>query len=167
MIMAQSLIKIVGVGVLEAVPCDSISLYEYRKIHQTEIIKWSRWGLLCGWGIKRLEMMSPPWGGRADQNHSPGEGGQCRTLCCCCPLHAQLAFVEVRNSAPPSHTPLQSPPNLACLPSASASWNPRKMTGKNQCWAEEKLPSSLIPSFHTLIIFNTTWQLFVFSLNPF
>lgn len=47
MIMAGSLIKIVGVGVLQAVPRDSISLYEYRKIHQTEIIKWSRWGLQC------------------------------------------------------------------------------------------------------------------------
>lgn len=40
---------------------------------------------------------------------------------CCCPLHAQLAFVEVRKSVPPSHTALQSPPNLACFPSASAS----------------------------------------------
>lgn len=48
MIMAGSLIKIVGVGVLEAVTGDSISLYEYRKIHQTEIIKWSRWGFLRG-----------------------------------------------------------------------------------------------------------------------
>lgn len=167
MIMARSLIKIVGVGVLEAVPCDSISLYEYRKIHQTEIIKWSRWGLLCGWGIKRLEMMSTARGGQADQNDGPREGGQCRTLCCCCPLHAQLAFVEVRNSVPPSHTLLQSPPNLACFLSASASQNPCKMTGKNQCWVEEKLPSSLIPLLHTLIIFNITWQLFVFSLNPF
>lgn len=52
MIMAGSLIKIAGVGVLEAVPGDSISLYEYRKIHQTEIIKWSRWGFLCGCGTK-------------------------------------------------------------------------------------------------------------------
>lgn len=44
MIMAGAWIKIVGVGVLKAVPGDGISLYEYRKIHQTEIIKWSRWG---------------------------------------------------------------------------------------------------------------------------
>ena len=73
MIMAGSLIKIVGVGVLEAVPCDSISLYEYRKIHQIEIIKWSRWGFLCGWGIKCLEMMSMTQGGRADQNDSPAK----------------------------------------------------------------------------------------------
>lgn len=44
MITAGTWIKIVGVGVLKAVPSDGISLYEYRKIHQTEIIKWSRWG---------------------------------------------------------------------------------------------------------------------------
>ena len=44
MITAGARIKIVGVGVLKAVPGDGISLYEYRKIHQTEIIKWSRWG---------------------------------------------------------------------------------------------------------------------------
>lgn len=48
--------------------------------------------------------------GRADQNHSAGEGGQHRSLCCCCPLHAQLAFVGVRNSVPSqSHSPSISP----------------------------------------------------------
>lgn len=158
MIMAWSLIKIVGVGVLEAVPCDSISLYEYRKIHQTEIIKWSRWGLLCGWGIKRLEMMSTARG-RSKRQSRGRWAVQDPLLLLSSPCTTGFCRGQKQCSSQ-SHSPSISP---ECrLLSHLAKW-----LGKNQSRVEEKLPSSLIPWFHTLIIFNTTWQLFVFSLNPF
>lgn len=115
---------------------------------------WRWWARHEGLGRSKPQC----WGRWAAQEpllllSSPCTTGFCRGQKQC-PLPVTLPF----------NLPWTSPASHLHLPRETlAKWLGKKI----QRWVEEKLPSFLIPSFDTLIIFNTTWQLFVFSLNPF
>lgn len=93
---------------------------------------------------KCLEMRSVAQGGQADQNDSPVNADSAG------PSAIVVAFVGTRNGAPPSNLPQ----DLYLPPETPVKQLEKSMLGRS--------PSPLIPSFLTLMVFNTTQQLFFY-----